>query len=329
MYFTRLEFLLLIPPILGLLLWRAYRRGRFLGHPLMFYLQERIRHASGWVRLPAAFQYVALAFLLVALLNPVLRFAEHEISVQALDIILALDLSASMQQPLGYHPSSGSFPKGPEEYAGKPNRLDAVKKAAIDFIEKRPNDRIGLVVFSANAYVVNPLTVDHQGLIQYVQMLDGKTLIGEGLTSVGEGLFAAHNLMVRQNRLSRGRKQKGKVIVVFTDAEQNYGRKPFEPIAEARQFGTRLYMIGVDVKTEVAEGIIDAIRASGGKYYDASDARQLREAYLEINSLEKNQVLSKEYIRNEPSYFLFASVAVILLSASVLLRAVPYFTEIS
>ena len=154
-------------------------------------------------------------------------------------------------------------------------RLEAVKQVALDFIRSRPQDRIGLVVFSANAYLVNLLTTDHQVLSEYIEMVDGNTLIGEGLTSVGEGLRLSNDLL--SFFLGADKDREGKAIIVFTDAEHNYGRRPNRPLERARQNKTRVYFVGVGVPIESVLGALTSVvRETGGDYFNASHVEELR-----------------------------------------------------
>jgi len=238
--------------------------------------------------------------------------------------------------------------QGDQVRAGQ-TRLDAVKKAAIDFIQRRPHDRIGLVVFSANAYVVNPMTTDHRHLIQYINTIDANTLIGEGLTSIGEGIDTALTLMeVQRRREGKGRvisadsigkwmpkkRRYGKVIVVFTDADQNYGLDPFIPLQKAKRLGYRVYFIGVaPIQTQAQKSFWDnlilAIQSTGGKYFDAQDNEQLKQAYLHIDSIEKTLFSTEQYIKNIPLYPSFIQIASILLALSLGLKAFRYFTRMT
>ncbi len=107
-------------------------------------------------------------------MDPVLPFAETEVRSHGLDIVIALDLSSSMEEQMEAPPSK--------------TRLEATKDAIKTFVGRRVDDRIGLVVFSDNAYVVSPLTFDHHYLLRYIDMVDNQILRGEGMTAIGEGL---------------------------------------------------------------------------------------------------------------------------------------------
>lgn len=272
---------------------------------------------------------------------------------EGLDIALVLDLSTSMLEYMESPEASSQKSMANQGDPGETNqtRLDAVKAAAIDFIQRRPHDRIGLVVFSANAYVVNPMTTDHQHLTQYINTLDANTLIGEGLTSIGEGISTALTLMEIQRRREYARETKGatlaedanrwmakmrgqgKVIVVFTDADQNYGLDPFIPLQKARKLAYRVYFVGVAAIQTQTQNFWDelnlALQSTGGRYFDAQDNQQLKQAYLHIDSIEKVLFSTKQHIRNVPVYSSFVQIAFVLLTLSLGLRAFRYFTRLA
>lgn len=366
-HFKDLDFIHLMPGLLFLLFISVrlvlqkvgwWKRGH-LGHSLLYYFSNKLTPASLWqIYLPGFLQALSLVFLYMAFLNPVIPISKHRLMIEGLNIVIVLDLSTSMleymespQQSIVSGSSVGNIPQGQMDQ-GHQTRLDAVKTAAIDFIQRRPHDRIGLVVFSANAYVVNPMTTDHKNLIQYMNTLDANTLIGEGLTSIGEGISTALNLMEIQRRREYARETKGatiaegidrwmpkmkgqgKVIVVFTDADQNYGLDPFIPLQKARKWGYRIYFIGVAPSQDQAlknfwDELMWAIQSTGGRYFDAQDNQQLKQAYLHIDSLEKVLFYTEQYINNVPVYSSFIRIAFVLLALSLGLRGFRYFTRLA
>jgi Ca-activated chloride channel family protein len=253
-----------------------------------------LRRPGLWPYVPQVLDWGMLALLTGALAQPVLPVGQRRTTIQALDIVLCVDLSASMGIPLEPQPAGAVFPL---LGASGPSRMEAVREVALDFVRNRVHDRIGLVVFSANAYVVNPLTSDHTLLSQYLRMVDNRTLISEGLTSVGAGLEMANQLL---DFFRGGQTQGGKVIIVLTDAEQNYGTQPDAPLETARQSDTRVYFIGVGEPVEdILLGRVDLVRATGGGAYNAASAADLRRISYEIDRLERNRVQVTEYFRNQ------------------------------
>lgn len=339
MTFSRLDLLpVLVPAILLLFILRWRRKKYYYTHPLLFYLQGKIRPASRLVHLPRFMELMAFASLILAVLNPVLPSAEYFVAHEGLNTLMALDLSSSMHERMGNKAKTvlllrdgilvretvGDDSTADEELT----RLDMVKTAMAGFIKNRKSDRIGVVVFSENGYVVAPMTVDVPYLARYLKMVDANTLASEGQTAIGEGIFTSLQLATRQ--IVDPNSHIGKLMVILTDGENNSGRDVYVAIQQAKAAGFKLYFIGVEVeKTADAPRLIAAIKATGGNYYDVADANQLENAYLDIDRIEKGTFLTKTKIVDLPYYYVFAMIAFVLLAGSVALRGWPFFTEIS
>jgi Ca-activated chloride channel family protein len=326
--FTRLDLLYsLLPLALFALLLKWRRRKNYLTHSLLFYLRDRVRPASSLVHLPRLLEFSALGCLLIALINPVLPSAERLITKKGLDIILILDLSGSMHDPLNFGAPPQQMLRMPMRDRVR-SRLDAVKDAMISFVKKRRGDRIGLVVFSQNGYVVAPMTDDIPYLARYLQMVDRNTLAGEGQTAIGEGILSALQLASQQDRETNENRES--LLVVFTDGENNTGRDVYAAIQQARERRFRIHFMGIEVERAIGGSrLIDAVRATGGNYYDVRNAEQLEKANQDINRLESGTFLAKREVTYAPRFYPFALASFLLLSASIALRAVPYFIEIS
>ena len=328
MQFARLDLLWISLAIIGVVLlirWR--RRKNYFVHPLLFYLKPHLRPASPLVFLPKFLEYVALGFLVVALLDPVLPYAERLVAKQGLDIVMVLDLSSSMQEPIDLKGSLERLRQGIK--TREKSRLEAVKEAMSAFVQRRQDDRLAIVVFSENGYVVAPMTFDEAYVRRYLQMVDNKTLAGEGQTAIGEGIITSVDLALKQARDGRGA-TKGKVMVVLTDGENNTGRDLYEAITKAKAENFKIHFIGVEVdRVRDAPRLIAAVESTGGKYYDVRDAQQLQSAYADINNTERGAFLVKTLDRQVPWFYPFALTSLGILAASMALRAIPYFTEIS
>jgi Ca-activated chloride channel family protein len=327
MIFTELDSLYIILPLLmvfGFFKWRRHKS--YLAHPMLPYLRNRIRPVSRFVYLPKVLEFLAFLVLGIALLNPVKPSAEHSIINKGIDILLILDLSLSMQEPIDLE---GAIERRRSGVARKEvTRLEAVKDAMLRFVEKRHGDRIGIVVFSENAYVVAPMTQDMGYLKNYLRMVDSKTLASEGQTAIGEGILTALNLAEQQKQGSG--KSLSRVMIVLTDGENNTGRDVYGAIEKAARAGFKIYFIGVKIERAAeTPRIIAAVQAAGGDYYDVRDAEQLGKAYAEINRLEKGTFLTKAQLAHVPGYQPFAIASLALLAGSVGLLAIPYFIEIS
>jgi Ca-activated chloride channel family protein len=314
---------------------RWIMRRKFVAFSAVRWIAQVRRRPSLFRRLPEVLGLAALACALAAFMDPALPYSESEIRSQGLDIALVLDLSSSMQETMDAKRPSRSMQNltfssrdtGAPPPAGR-TRLETTKDALRDFISRRHDDRIGLIVFSDNAYVVSPLTFDYEYLKHYIDIVDDQILRGEGMTAIGDGIALANFLLARQSTAEK----RNKVIVVFTDGENNYGRDPVEALGQADASGVRVHIIGVDLEDEVKQkpavkALIDAVQRYGGHYYNADTARQLRAAYSAIDSLEKGLLTSKAYIRNSPVFEWFAAPALVLLVAAMAVRAIPFFAD--
>jgi len=190
----------------------------------------------------------------------VLPYAERLVAKQGLDIIMVLDLSSSMQEPIDLKGSLARLREGIK--TKEKSRLDAVKEAMSAFVQRRQDDRLAVVVFSENGYVVAPMTFDEAYVWRYLQLVDNKTLAGEGQTAIGEGIFTSVDLALKQARDGKGA-SKGKVMVVLTDGENNTGRDLYEAISRAKAENFKIHFIGVEVdRARDAPRLIAAVEST-------------------------------------------------------------------
>ncbi len=300
----------------------------------------RIARASraSWLRsLPFAMLAAALVFIGVALMDPVLPYSEAEVQSRGLDIVILLDLSSSMQEPMERVKPARTMAKltfSNRDTAlmarsqGK-TRLEATKDAIKTFVAHRRDDRVALIVFSDNAYVVSPLTFDRDYLLRYIDMVDDQILRGEGMTAIGDGLALANYLLARQTAMGERR---NRVIVLFTDGENNRGRDPVEVLKEVDAAEVRVHMVGVDLEDEVrskaeVQRLVGTVRRYGGRYFDANSVRDLDTASRAIDTIEKGFLTNKVYVRDAPVYQWFAVPALLCLGMTVAFKAVPYFID--
>jgi Ca-activated chloride channel family protein len=268
-------------------------------------------------------------------MEPRITFKEGITELEGLDIVLVVDLSSSMQEVMGgweehrelYEARASGDQR---EFPIPETRMQAVQNALLDFVSKREEDRLALVTFSENSYVVSPLTTDRLYLEKYIRMIDPAILIGEGMTAIGEGIDTAIDLFRREE----DPETKNKVIVVFSDGEHNYGRDPVDALAEARFYGYRVYLIGVELGAEITrkervQQLIQAISDSGGQYFDARNKAQLETAYSTIDQIEKGVFVQKTLETNVPYYQIFLLSSLTLLFVGLALNSIPYFVEIS
>ncbi len=313
--------LALIPGSLLVLIVRVLlRRRRYLSLPTTHLLPRQAFRPSALRRLPLLAGLAAVGATAVALADPVVPHATEELQSLGIDVMLVLDLSSSMNTEM-----AGSTTEGPKG----PTRLDVTRQALRSFITGRHGDRLGLVVFSNYAYVVSPLTLDREYLLNYLDIVDGQILRNEAMTAIGDGIDMAAFVLNKQSDPRRTR-----VIVVFTDGERNYGRDPLESLADTNRSDIRVHIVGVDLDEQIkgrpaVQALISTVRRYGGRYYEADDALELRRAYTALDALEKSLVISQRHVVNEPVFHWFALAAVALLGVGLGLNALPFFNEMT
>jgi Ca-activated chloride channel homolog len=316
----------------GAIRWRA--RRRFIASTTVAWLDAPRYRASALRRLPLALLVAAVVLIGGALMQPVLPYSQVDIASRGLDIVIALDLSSSMLEEMGrVRPprtlQNLTFTTSDSAAARKAaqTRLTATKDAIKVLVGSRHDDRIALVVFSDNAYVISPLTFDHEYVIRYVDLIDDQLLRGEGMTAIGDGLALANGLLARQS--AGGRNQ---VVILFTDGENNKGRDPLDVLGESHDANIRVHMVGVDLEEEVrrkpqVQRLFQSVRRYGGRYFNANTARDLELAARTIDQTEKGVLVSRPFVRDAPVYQWFALPALICLAAAMGVRAVPYFVD--
>src|SRR5712691_4342811 len=184
----------------GILRWRVQRR--FVVSTTVRWLSAPEYRASWLRRLPLAVIAIAVLLLGCALMEPVLPYSQAEITSRGLDIVITLDLSSSMLEEMGrvrpprtFQNLTFSTRDSAAPAKSVKTRLTATKDAIKSFVTSRRDDRIALVVFSDNAYVISPLTFDHEYVIRYVDLIDDQLLRGEGMTAIGDGLALSNYLL--------------------------------------------------------------------------------------------------------------------------------------
>lgn len=323
---------------------RARVRRRFVASTTVRWLASPRYEASLLRRLPLALLAIALLLLGVAVMEPVLPYSQAEITSRGLDIVIALDLSSSMLEEMGrirpprtFQNLTFSTSDSASPMKSVKSRLTATKDAIKSFVASRRDDRIALVVFSDNAYVISPLTFDHEYVIRYVDLIDDQLLRGEGMTAIGDGLALSNHLLASasdRDSKERGlrRDRRNQVVIVFTDGENNKGRDPMEVLGESNAANIRVHMVGVDLEEEVrnkpqVQRLFQAIRRYGGRHFNANTARDLEAASRAIDQIEKGFLVSRPFVRDAPVYQWFALPALILLAVATSLRAIPFFID--
>jgi len=262
---------------------------------------------------------LALALLIVAMARPrTVDVTTQSSNVRGIDIVMAIDLSASML--------ARDF---------KPNRLEAVKEVGIEFVENRPNDRIGLVLFAGESFTKTPITSDKAIVSRALEDIEYNNILKNG-TAIGSGLATSVNRLKDSDA-------KSKVIILLTDGVNNSGFIDPKIASElAVEFGIKTYTIGVGSngnalspvgilpngrfqygiqKVEIDEALLKQIATdTGGKYFRATNNEKLEEIYEEIDSLEKSEIEEFRYYNYAEKFRPFALLALGLLMFEVILR---------
>ena len=267
------------------------------------------------LHVPFVLRCLAITMVVIALARPQASNSWRTESTEGIDIMLTLDISGTMMA---------------EDL--KPNRLEASKVVASEFILSRPNDNIGLVVFAGESFTQCPLTTDHAVLINLFKGVN-YGLIEDG-TAIGLGLANAVNRI-------KDSKARSKVIILLTDGSNNRGDiAPITAAEIAQSFGIRVYAIGVGsygkvnipvqtpmglqyqlMDSEFDEKSLQNIATmTGGQYFRATNNNKLRSIYQEIDQMEKTKIDVREYNKKNEEFYIVAIVALLLLVAEVLLR---------
>ncbi|HWX18461.1 MAG TPA: VWA domain-containing protein [Candidatus Binatia bacterium] len=324
MTFAHPYFLLLLL-LLPLLAWLKGKRGE---PPAFVYSSVQLvrgilnlsRTKSGGFL--AALRWLALGLFIFALAQPRLTKSETKVTASGVDIVVALDMSGSM--------ISEDF----ELRGQRVNRFNMARAVLKKFIEKRPNDRIGLVVFASQAFISTPLTLDHEFLMQNLDRLQIGD-IDENRTAIGSALSTAVNRL-------REIKSKSKIAILMTDGQNNSGKiAPLTAAEAAQALGVKVYTIGVgkkgmapmpmffggrrvgermepvDIDEETLQKIADS---TGGKYYRADNTERFQAIYAEIDKLEKTEKEISKYARHRELFAWLISPGLGLVLLEVLLR---------
>jgi Ca-activated chloride channel family protein len=266
---------------------------------------------------------VAVIAVVIALARPQSKLSRQEMKVEGIDIVLTMDVSGSMLA---------------EDF--KPNRLEAAKKVAEDFIKGRKNDRIGLVEFAGEAFTQTPLTIDHNVLLSQLDKV--KSGVIEDGTALGDGLATAINRI-------KDSKAASKVIILLTDGVNNQGSVDPKSAAEiAALYGIRLYTIGLgtrgmapypfrspfggtqyqNVPVEIDEELLTEMAHStnGGEYFRATNKKSLESIFSEIDKMEKTKIDVTQYNQTKDEYLPFLLIAVLSLVLEIILGLLYFRT---
>ena len=281
-------------------------------------MPKSLRQRMIWM--PNALRVAMISMLIIMLARPQTSSSWGSRTTEGIDIMLAMDVSTSMKLS-----------------DLTPSRISAAKSVAAEFINNRPDDNIGLTVFSAEAFTQCPMTTDHASLLNMLHSV-GTDMAENGIledgTAIGMGLA---------NSLSRLKdsKAKSKVVILLTDGSNNCGEiSPLQAAKIAKTYGIRVYTIAaysgevvtvpvqvgctiqyVHTKDQVDEkSLAEIAQMTDGKFYRATNSDQLFSIYKEIDSLEKSKVDIKKFSRKNEAFQIFALLAVLLLMLEIILR---------
>ena len=275
------------------------------GKPLRYWL----RHGLFVLRV------LSIIALIIVFARPQSTDKWEDRKIEGVDIVVALDISGSMLA---------------EDF--KPNRIDAAKEIGMEFVSSRPDDRMGLVVFSGESFTQCPLTIDHAVLLNLFSEI--KSGMIEDGTAMGTGLATAVNRLKDSKAIS-------KVIILLTDGVNNMGNiAPIAAAEIAKEFGIRVYTVGIgkngtapypfqtpygiqyqNMEVKIDEEILQQIaELTGGEYFRATDNNKLREIYKNIDSLEKTQLEVRSYSQPREEFQLIMLLAFALLLLELILK---------
>jgi len=305
--------LLLIPLLIGFYIWKHKKTQASLQVSSDIPFKNTVKN---WKQrlfyLPFLLRMLVLTFIMIALARPQSSISRKTVDVEGIDIIMALDISGSMM--------AMDF---------RPNRLEASKSVIKTFIENRPDDRIGLVVYSGEAYTKCPFTSDHRTLLTALETT-AFGIIDDG-TAIGDGLGTAINRL-------RESKAKSKVIILLSDGVNNAGyMDPLSAAEIAKTFGIRVYTIGcgtigqapinipgygiIYTEVEIDEMLLKKIAAeTDAKYFRAQNKSKLQAVYEEIDKMEKTRISETRFTNKSDEFFPFLLIALGLLIVELILK---------
>lgn len=324
MTFANPAYFLLLLLLIPYIVWYILRNDRT--EPSM-----QVSTTSMYVKMPRSYKYwlrhlpfilrmAAMTLLVCVLARPQSTDSWQSSEVEGIDIMMALDISTSMLA---------------EDL--KPNRIEAAKQVAADFINGRPNDNIGLTIFASQSFTQSPLTTDHTVLLNIFNTVDCKMVMNgviEDGTAIGDGIANAVSRL-------KDSKAKSKVIILLTDGSNNRGEiSPLTAAEIAKTYGIRVYTIGVgtngtapypvqsygvtqyvNVPVEIDENMLQQIaKTSDGEYYRATSNSKLKEVYEQIDKLEKTKLNVKDFSRKNEEFQPFAIAALLCVLLELLLR---------
>lgn len=308
--------LLLIPIMTALYIWIIRKQRPKIIHSATKFIGAFPKSSRIYLEhIPFALLMLSIAGIVIALARPQTSSTRQEVNTEGIDIVVAIDVSTSMLA---------------EDV--KPNRIEAAKETAKEFIKKRVNDRIGLVVFSGESYTQCPVTIDHSVLLNLIDKIKAGMII-DG-TAIGMGLATSISRL-------KDSKAKSKVIILLTDGINNTGIiSPVTATDIAKTFGIKVYTIGLGTKgmapypvktpfgtqyqyvdVKIDDQLLTYIaQTTGGKYFRATNRQSLEKIYSDIDAMEKTKINVAYFTKKHDLFYPLVLSSLILFSLSILLR---------
>ncbi|MFR4479490.1 VWA domain-containing protein [Fusobacterium sp.] len=307
-------FLLLIPIIIYLFLRKRSNLGITVPgiEPLRSYKIKSKKYLLGKYLI-----LLSLILMCVALARPQMIYENRVVKKNGIDIAISLDLSQSMLQ---------------EDFS--PNRLEKAKEVLGEFIDKRGDDRLSLIVFGGDAYTKVPLTFDHNVVKEMVSKLTVDDITSNNRTAIGMGIGVALNRL-------KNSEAKSKVIILLTDGENNSGEMSPSAAADiAKELGIKIYTIGIGAReiqiptlfgyqtvknNELDENLLQNIaKTTGGEYFRAGDSKEFKEIFNKIDELEKTKIDGRSFYDKQEMFEGILKISLILLLIGVLFQYLIY-----
>lgn len=307
-------FLLLIPIIIYLFLRKRSNLGITVPgiEPLRVYKIKSKKYLLGKYLI-----LLSLILMCVALARPQMIYENRVVKKNGIDIAISLDLSQSMLQ---------------DDFS--PNRLEKAKEVLGEFIDKRGNDRLSLIVFGGDAYTKVPLTFDHNVVKEMVSKLTVDDITSNNRTAIGMGIGVALNRL-------KNSEAKSKVIILLTDGENNSGEMSPSAAADiAKELGIKIYTIGIGARelqvptlfgyqtvknNELDENLLQNIaKTTGGEYFRAGDSKEFKEIFNKIDELEKTKIDGRSFYDKQEMFEGILKIALIFLLLGVFFQYLIY-----
>lgn len=320
------EFLWLLLSLPLLIIWYIYKyrksQAELQVSDFEGYEYAGIPWKQRLIHLLFVLRLLALSALILALARPQSSSSRRDVNIEGIDIVIAQDISSSMLA---------------EDF--KPNRLGAAKREAVSFIEGRPGDRIGLVVFSGESFTQCPITTDHNVLLDLFGKIESG-MIEDG-TAIGDGLATALSRLKESKAIS-------KVIILLTDGVNNMGSiDPLSAAEMAKMYKVRVYAIGVGTmgtapypfktpfgiqyrneEVKIDEKLLSDVAAmTGGEYFRAVNNKKLEAIYQKIDKMEKSKIDVLEFRKKHEEFLPLAFLALALVLIEIILRFTVFRTN--